>query len=246
MRLALISDIHGNLPALEAIHADLRSRAVDRVVNLGDSLSGPLWPRETAQYLMAEGWLCLAGNHERQMLTLPAESMGGSDAYARAQLGEPELAWLAGLPATSRLDDNVLLCHGTPDSDLQYFLDTPVAGGTRLASRREIQARLGGERASLVACGHTHIARVVRSADGQCLVNPGSVGLPAYADDHPIDLRVETGSPDARYAIAELRNALWQATLLSVPYAYEAAASLAHSRGRSEWATALRTGFVSP
>lgn len=70
--------------------------------------------------------------------------------------------------------------------------------------------------------------------------------MPAYVDDHPINHRVETGSPDARYAIAERRHAFWQLTLLSVPYAYEAAASLAQSRGRLEWATALRTGFISP
>lgn len=245
MRLALISDIHGNLPALEAIHDDLRARGVDRVVNLGDSLSGPLWPRETAQYLMAEGWLSLAGNHERQVLSLPIDRMGGSDAYTRSQLKEPELEWMRGLPGTCRLDEDVLLCHGTPDSDLQYFLDTPVAGGTRLASSREIQERLRGERASLVACGHTHIARVVCGVPGQWLLNPGSAGLPAYADDHPVDHVVETGSPDARYAIADRRGMAWQVTLLSVPYDHEAAASLAQSRGRMEWATALRTGFVS-
>jgi predicted phosphodiesterase len=71
-RIALISDIHGNLAALEAVAADIQKRAVDCVVNLGDSLSGPLLPLETAQLLMAAGWLSLAGNHEQQLLTLRA------------------------------------------------------------------------------------------------------------------------------------------------------------------------------
>ena len=56
MRIALVSDIHGNLPALEAVAADIRRRGADRVVNLGDNLSGPLLPRETAQWLMASGY----------------------------------------------------------------------------------------------------------------------------------------------------------------------------------------------
>lgn len=57
MRLALLSDIHGNLPALRAVMADLARRGVDRVVNLGDSLSGPLLPQATAECLMAQDWL---------------------------------------------------------------------------------------------------------------------------------------------------------------------------------------------
>jgi predicted phosphodiesterase len=69
MRIAVVSDIHGNLPALEAVVADIARRGVDAVVNLGDSLSGPLLPLETAQFLMAQSWTHLAGNHERQVLT---------------------------------------------------------------------------------------------------------------------------------------------------------------------------------
>lgn len=66
MRIALVSDIHGNLAALEAVAADFKRRGVDAVANLGDSLSGPLLPLETAQFLMAQDWTHLAGNHERQ------------------------------------------------------------------------------------------------------------------------------------------------------------------------------------
>ena len=69
MRIAVVSDIHGNLAALQAVVADVQRRGVDRVINLGDSLSGPLLPLQTARFLMASGWLHLAGNHERQVLT---------------------------------------------------------------------------------------------------------------------------------------------------------------------------------
>lgn len=63
MRIAIVSDIHGNLPALEAVAGDFARRGVDLVVNLGDSLSGPLLPLETARFLMAQDWRQLAGNH---------------------------------------------------------------------------------------------------------------------------------------------------------------------------------------
>jgi predicted phosphodiesterase len=70
MRLAIVSDIHGNFKALEAVVQDIERRSVDAVINLGDSLSGPLMPKETAQFLMAQNWTHLAGNHERQILEL--------------------------------------------------------------------------------------------------------------------------------------------------------------------------------
>ncbi|RYF56832.1 MAG: metallophosphatase family protein, partial [Comamonadaceae bacterium] len=109
MRIALVSDIHGNLTALEAVAADIRRRGADQVVNLGDNLSGPLLPRETAQWLMASGWLSLAGNHERQVLELRPGRGGPSDQYAHAQLTEPEFAWLRTLKPWHRLSDDVYL-----------------------------------------------------------------------------------------------------------------------------------------
>ena len=97
MRIAVVSDIHGNLPALQAVVRDFQRRGVDTVFNLGDSLSGPLLPLQTAQFLMAQDWLHLAGNHERQVLTQGPGQWSAADAYAHAQLGEREFAWMASL-----------------------------------------------------------------------------------------------------------------------------------------------------
>lgn len=244
MRIALLSDIHGNLAALQAVVEDFRRRGVDAVANLGDSLSGPLLPLETAQFLMTQDWIHLAGNHERQILTLQPQACDPSDAHARAQLGETELAWIAGLPHCRAWSDDVFLCHGTPANDAEYFLEAVEPGRLRLATQSEIDRRLGPSRAALVACGHTHVPRLLRSAAGQLLVNPGSVGQPAYDDDQPAYHAVENGAPDARYAIVEQCDDRWSAQLLAVPYDHESMAELALRNGRPEWAYILRHGYI--
>ena len=244
MKLAIVSDIHGNLAALEAVAADIRRQGADQTVNLGDSLSGPLLPLETAQFLMAQGWLSMAGNHERQILTQGPHRRGASDDYAHSRLTPKEFDWLRTLSHCVRLSPVVLLCHGTPDSDLEYLLDSVSHGRVYAASAEEIQARIGAESASLIACGHSHIARSLRSLAGQCLVNPGSVGLPAYTDVYPGPHAVETGSPDARYAIVESSGEDWIVSLRSVPYDFKSMAHLARARGRPEWEHALLTGYV--
>ena len=68
MPIAVISDIHGNLPALQAVASDLRSRGVRKVLNLGDHLSGPLWPRETLAFLRRMDWTHIRGNHDRNLV----------------------------------------------------------------------------------------------------------------------------------------------------------------------------------
>ncbi|WP_445286474.1 metallophosphoesterase family protein [Variovorax atrisoli] len=244
MRIAIVSDIHGNLPALEAVVEDIGRRGVGTVFNLGDSLSGPLMPLETARFLMAQDWTHLAGNHERQLLTLPAGRRGASDEFTHARLGPQELAWMASLGPSLRWNAEVLLCHGTPDSDLHYFLETVEPSLLRPAEMAEIDARLGriDAQVQLVACGHTHVPRVVRASSGQLIVNPGSVGLQAYDDIHPHPHVVETGAPDARYAIVERLAGGWASTLISVPYDHASMAALAMANGRPDWASALATG----
>lgn len=242
MRIALVSDIHGNLPALEAVVEDIGRRGADVIVNLGDSLSGPLMPLETARFLMAQDWVHLAGNHERQLLTTPADERGPSDAFAHARLGAREFEWIASLGHSLRFSPEVLLCHGTPSSDLEYFLETVEPTVFRAATQAEIDARLGQVDAQLIACGHTHVPRVAHASSGQLIVNPGSVGLPAYDDIHPYPHAVETGSPHARYAIVERHESGWASRLIAVPYDHTAMAALALKNERPDWAHALATG----
>jgi predicted phosphodiesterase len=241
MRTAVLSDIHGNLPALEAVVADAQSRGCTRFVNLGDILSGPLWPRETADYLMARDWITIAGNHERQLLNDPPERIGPSDRYAREALDQRHLEWLRSLPATWELSADVFLCHGTPQSDLVYFLEEVENGGTRAATRDEARERAGGRGERLILCGHSHVARAVELGDGRSVANPGSVGLQAYESDHPRPHVVENGSPLARYGILDGVDL----TIVEVAYDHESAAMRAERNNRRDWAVALRTGRMS-
>src|SRR3984885_2595770 len=119
-RIAVVSDIHGNLPALEAVWTEIERAAPALVVNLGDIASGPLWPQETVQWLMAHAaaeparWRTIAGNHERQALAPDLARMGASDAYAARALGAPERAWLAALPAPPWIAAEGVVGPGTP------------------------------------------------------------------------------------------------------------------------------------
>lgn len=272
--LAVLSDIHGNLPALEAVIADARAAGATGFVNLGDSLSGPLWPAETADLLMRESWPTIAGNHERQLLTHAPERMNASDRFARGCLSDVHLAWLAAQPQTltvipapvpgstvrqavgERLyrttdgkvdpgtgagvtETGMILCvHGSPRSDVEHLIHSVEGAGLRDASAAEIADRLDGAAATLVLCGHTHVARVVTLADGRTVANPGSVGLQAYTDDHPAFYSVENGDPLARYAL--VRGV--QVELRAIPYDHLPAAAKAAREGRQDWAEALRTG----
>ncbi|WP_033075575.1 metallophosphoesterase family protein [Sphingopyxis sp. MWB1] len=247
MRLAILSDIHGNIAALDAVLADVAARGVDAIVNLGDILSGPLFPVETADRLMALDLPTIRGNHERQLLEDAPDRMGASDLFAAERLRPDQKAWIAALPATRRVAHDVLMVHGTPENDLAPFLESITPQGMRPATAEEVAARASVESAKaarMILCGHTHLPRMARLADGRLVVNPGSVGLPAYAEDQPFPHRAETGSPHARYAIAEGKDGEWAAEPLSVRYDWEGAARAAEAQGRADWARALRTGYA--
>lgn len=243
MRIGVLSDVHGNLGALRAVLDDLAGQRVDTAVNLGDLLSGGLQPRETGDLLIAAELATVRGNHERQVLTLRPERMGASDRLAHEVISDSHRTWLASLPPTLELGNDVLAFHGSPTDDLTYLLETVEPTGARPATEQEVLDRLGDAAGrSLLLCGHTHLQRMMRLPTGGSVVNPGSVGWPAYHDDQPYPHVMEAGTPHARYAVVDDSSGRWEIDFRAVTYDWEQAARLAEHNGRPDIAGALGTG----
>lgn len=244
MRLAAISDIHGNSAALLAVLDDIERQNVDRIVNLGDCFSGPLDARGTAEILAAREFPTVRGNHDRLLFDRPKEEMGLWEAWIIDDLAVETIDWCRSLPLTLSLD-GVLICHATPRADDENWLDHRSASN-RLVARDlvEVEERAMGVTERLTFCGHTHAPRSLRLPDGRRIVNPGSVGCPAYFDTRMTPHFVQqTGAPDARYAIVERCGEDWSVALRSVPYDPGDMISLAREKGADSWANALEVGW---
>jgi len=138
----------------------------------------------------------------------------------------------------------VFACHGSPaGGDLDYLLDDVSSGRAVLASEDAIRPRLAGVGpATLVLCGHTHMPRAVQ-VRRVLVVNPGSIGMPAYTDDGTVPHVIETGAPHARYAVVTRRpGGTWSAQLRAVAYNWDEAARQAALNGRHGVARWTATG----
>lgn len=242
-RLAVLSDIHGNADALTAVLADMLDFAPDLLINLGDVFSGPLDPARTAELLEGMPNLTIMGNHDRWLLD-PQRRNKGWEALTWPKLDRMTLGWLAGLP-TGVVIEGVLACHGTPKDDSTYWLEQICDDGElRRADPGWIARQIMGRQERLYLCGHTHIPREVRLDDGRLIINPGSVGLPGYNDETPRPHRACAGVPHASYMILDQRGQDWAVTHRLVPYDASRMIALAQAAGSTDWAMALRTGWV--
>jgi predicted phosphodiesterase len=182
MRVAALYDIHGNLPALEAVLAEVREAGVDRIVLGGDVVAGPM-PRATLDRLLALGDRVtgIRGNADREVVArFDGAGTGGMSAaaieaadWAARQIDRRQRDWLAALPPTLVLAIDglgpVLFCHGSPRSDEEIF--------TAAMPDERLRPTLAGVAQPLVVCGHTHM-QFDRTVDNTRVVNAGSVGMP--------------------------------------------------------------------
>ena len=244
--LAVLADIHGNAWALDAVLADIRRRSVQRVLNLGDCLYGPLDPAGVAERLAALDAVTIRGNQDRVLLESPALNPppGSTMGFVVSSLSASARAWLASLPATLRWDEDLFLCHGSPHSDTEHFLEEIRPEGVFLRPPMRLAEQVSALGAEVVLCAHSHVSRTVWAA-GRLVVNPGSVGLPAYTDDLPFPHAMEAGSPHARYALLSRSSSSpgrWQVEHVAVPYDWDQAAEAALSQGRADWSQWIRSG----
>jgi predicted phosphodiesterase len=244
-RLGVIADIHGNAWALEAVLEDAREKGVTRLVNLGDVFYGPLKPLETHRMLAGTDIaVTISGNVDRLLHEASDEEITANAtlAFDLQDLGAEPVSWLKNLPATATLDREIFLCHGAPLSDTEYLLEDVSSVHPLVLPEGKILERLGTVRETVVLCAHSHVPRTVHLSTGQLIVNPGSVGLPAYNQDTPVMHSMESYAPHACYAILEKTTRGWNASIHRVAYDWNAAARQARALGREDWARGIATG----
>jgi diadenosine tetraphosphatase ApaH/serine/threonine PP2A family protein phosphatase len=172
MTLGLLYDVHGNLPALEAVLTDARD--VETWVLGGDYALFGAWPAETVDRLRELDARWIRGNGERWTASrddAPGPVRAAIDRCAEL-LGEERVAELAALPESLE-DPGVVFCHGSPVSDVESFFPEPAPGEEEL---------MGGVRDGLLVFGHTHLSFAREGAHGVELLNPGSAGMPFDGD----------------------------------------------------------------
>ena len=176
---------------------------------------------------------------------MEGDDTSSSVAFARPRLSAAHLDWIKALPKSlSLVHGEVFACHGSPaGGDLDYLLEDVESGRPLLASEGAIRPRLEGiGPARLVLCGHTHRPRAVQVGD-VLVVNPGSIGMPAYTDDNPVPHAIETGTPHARYAVVTRGpGGKWSAELYAVAYDWDQAARQAQVNGKLSVARWTATG----
>lgn len=202
-RLALLADIHGNLPALEAVCAQLAGERLDQVIVAGDLINIGPFSAQVLQRVFERGWLAIRGNHEHYLLERQAPATGAGAtrkglcalALLREQLDAHGLARIAVMPdeLSLRFPDAppLRVLHGAPGD--------PFRALTRLSDDDEARALLAGVAERSVVCGHYHLPFERRLARWQ-VINPGSLGTP------------QDGRRDACYALLEGDAAGWRVT----------------------------------
>lgn len=212
--IVLMSDIHGNLPALEAVAASLPPH--DAVYVAGDlCLEGPR-PAEVVDFVRDHGWQAVMGNTDRDIVQETGADSERTQRvqWTREQLGKDRLRWLAGLPfgRTITVDgrEAILVVHANP-----VDMETQLRPGM---SDKKLRPFLADVRAGILAFGHIHLP-YLRTVDGILLADVSSVG-------HPKDL-----DPRAAYTVIRLEGDRRSAEQVRVPYDMDQTAALLRESG---------------
>jgi predicted phosphodiesterase len=229
LRIALLSDVHGNLTALTAVaDALVTEEPLDDIVVAGDLLQGGSRPREVWDSLIARGWTLIRGNEDDSLQVDPPWTYAGTDRYrnaflagtawTRSQIGEEILSSLAALPDRWRRVTPVgdlLVVHASPRSIVDQ------AGGVH-NSLADVSKAYGGTGAQVIAFGHYHRA-FVRTTPFALLINVASVGLP------------RDGRAVACYTIVTASKDGWVVEQRQVPYDPVEESTTAAARGMPTW-----------
>ncbi len=193
MKIAIISDIHSNLEALEAVMADISKKSVDKILCLGDLVGYGANPNEVIELLKKKNVLCIKGDHDLNALTLEKlehfnEQEKEALKFTNKILTEENKVFLKELPEVLELTDKnkLFVVHA---SELDHFYQ----GIMPTLDEEKIKDMLDNEKADVLACGHTHLPDL-KKFGFKLFLNPGSVGQP------------RNNNPKAQYALLDLSN----------------------------------------
>ncbi|HLW47411.1 MAG TPA: metallophosphoesterase family protein [bacterium] len=208
MRVAIVSDVHGNAAALDAVLAAIRERGpFDRILNGGDLAFGGPRPREAVERLVETGYPAVIGNTDEMVAASPEGATGAVAAWARTRLTPEQVDWLRALPRSQRVQPDggppLVLVHATPWSTTDIIdAASPAATVARAFEQADTHT---------LVYGHIHRA-YIREAAGGLIINTGSVGFPFDGDPRPA------------WAILTLARGVWSAEIVRTEYDREAAA----------------------
>ncbi|MFZ5632775.1 MAG: metallophosphoesterase family protein [Bacillota bacterium] len=237
MKMAVISDIHGNQHALEAVLKDMEKRGVDSVYCAGDLVGYGPRPNETIELIRKNKIPAVMGNYDDAVGNMRLICGCDYRDEKALRLGEISMTWtkdnttaenklwLRNLPAEIRLSASglgILLVHGSPRALNEYLYED--------TAEDYLDELLAGSKAGVLVCGHTHRPYVKRTKAGH-VVNAGSVGKPGH------------GNPNATCVILDVREGRLQGEIVEVPYDYERTAGEIENAGLpGEFAEIVRTG----
>jgi putative phosphoesterase len=238
MRIAIISDIHGNFVSLETVLRVLDSEQIEDILCLGDVAATGPQPRQVVERLISRKIPVIMGNADAWLITPSPVAEEDENArrivelnlWCRQQLTPTELKYISSFPPTQEVtlghDLKMLCCHGSPQSNMDRILAT-----TEIPN---LQNMLSGVTAEVVACGHTHI-QMLRRYMNQVIINPGSVGMPydvipGLPGVNPEDGRMRN-PPWAEYAIISTSNQGLEISIRRTPINLEAVIQAAFDSG---------------
>ncbi|WP_037940756.1 metallophosphoesterase family protein [Sulfurospirillum arcachonense] len=241
IKIAILSDIHGNIFALEEVYKNAKSKGVDKFINLGDIFYGPIEPKKTYDFLKEHDFITISGNQDRFLLEVDKQAISQNPTikFVLDELGSEGLEWIKKLDFDLHVDKDIYICHGTPSNDEEYLLET---FDKTIKEDKEIKNSLKDIDKSVILCGHSHKPRLIKLSSGQIVINPGSVGLPAYNDDVPVKHTMQNYYPHASYAILEKSKFGWNVDFVKVAYDVKSAVESTKKRDRDDWVYYLKHG----